>query len=167
MNTDVIKTLIVIALRHLAPLLGGAGLISDNELAELAGGIILLGSIAYHAYQRSKGKQETIKVGAVSLLSNFDSASGQPGPIAESAKRHAEAIAKVQATKPASFTVGAYTDGEKVTAEATVQRKWSNGWGLTAYARAWWNDAPVTPNPKKFGGEAGFEGEYKFGGGGS
>ena len=55
--------------------------------------------------------------------------------ISESAQRQAQALAKDLA-KPKGFTVGA---------TLTYERKWSNGFGLTAYARAWWDDAAVTP----------------------
>jgi hypothetical protein len=155
------KALLVILLRQIAPLLGGAGLFSDNDLGEIAGGLILLGSVAYHAYQRVQGRKETFKVSDLPTMSLL-TLSG-PGPIAESAQRHAEAIAKVQTEKPAAFTVGAYTDGREVRGEVTVDRKWNNGFGLTAYLRGWYNAAPVTPlAPKKFGGEAGVEGRYEF-----
>jgi len=93
-------------------------------------------------------------------------ADDQATPIADSLRRrHTDAIADVRAGKPAAFTVGAYTDGRTVRGELTIDRKWSNGWGLTAYARAWWNDVAVTPvaaNPSKFGGEVGVEGRYDF-----
>lgn len=156
------KTLLVIILRQIAPLLGGAGLFSDNDLLEIAGGLITIGSIAYHAYKRYQGKKATAEqMYPMMRLGLID----EQGPIAESAERHARAIATVQTEKPAAFTIGAHTDGRKVTAAATVDRKWSNGWGATAYARAWWNDAPVTPigaPSSKFGGEVGVEGRYEF-----
>jgi hypothetical protein len=87
------------------------------------------------------------------------------GPISESGKRHAEEVAKVQAEKPSSFTVGAFVDGRTVGGQLSFDRKWSNGWGLTAYARAWWNDAAVipvaTPAPKG-GFSAGADASFKF-----
>jgi len=85
-----------------------------------------------------------------------------PTPIADSIKRHGEQIATTKAEKPASFTVGAWSDGHKHTAAITIDRKWWNGFGLTAYARAWYLDAPVMPNTPKLGGEVGVEGRYDF-----
>lgn len=84
------------------------------------------------------------------------------GPITESLKRHADNAAAVRTEKPASFTVGAYTDGHKGTVGVTYDRKWWNGWGATAYARAWWTDAQVIPNTPQYGGEVGVEGRYEF-----
>ncbi|MDH4132916.1 MAG: hypothetical protein OEV95_14060 [Gemmatimonadota bacterium] len=66
------------------------------------------------------------------------------------------AVAKVAQEKPNAFTVGGYTDGRGVHGEARYDRKWSNGWGATAYLRAWWNDASVTPGHSQ-GAAAGFE----------
>lgn len=57
MNSPLMKTLLVIALRHLAPLVGGAGVVSDDDVQQVAGALILLGSIAYHVYQRHEGKK--------------------------------------------------------------------------------------------------------------
>lgn len=71
-------------------------------------------------------------------------------------------VAKVLAEKPHSFTVGAYSDGKAVNAETTVSYHWSNGWGLTAYAKAWWNDASVTPG-RTSGAQVGGQGKYQFG----
>lgn len=86
------------------------------------------------------------------------------GPISRSIETE---VAKIRAEKPARFKVGAYTDGRHHRGEVSIDRKWINGWGLTAYARAWWNDAAVIPVPAskpapKFGGEVGIEGEYQF-----
>lgn len=72
-------------------------------------------------------------------------------------------VAKVIATKPSRFTVGAYTDGKGVVASSTYSRKWSNGWGATAYAKAWWNDTSVTPGHTSSGAVIGAEGSYEFG----
>lgn len=57
MNSPLMKTLLVIALRHIAPLLGGAGVMSEDDFQQVAGALILLGSIAYHVYQRHQGKK--------------------------------------------------------------------------------------------------------------
>ena len=51
------NTLVVIALRHLAPLVGGAGVVSDDDVQQLAGALILIGSIAYHVWQRHQGQK--------------------------------------------------------------------------------------------------------------
>lgn len=71
-----------------------------------------------------------------------------------------QALAKVRAEKPQQFTVGgALTADGRVSAVTTYDRKWSNGWGATAYLRAWWDDLPVTPHPKF---EAGVEVVKRF-----
>lgn len=57
MNSPLMKTLLVIALRQVAPLLGGAALTSENEIQQVAGALVLLGSIGYHVYQRHQGKK--------------------------------------------------------------------------------------------------------------
>lgn len=70
------------------------------------------------------------------------------------------AIDQVKAEKPEQFTVGAYINAAgQIQGVATYDRKWSNGWGLTAYAKAYWNDLPVTPHPKL---EAGVEVVKRF-----
>lgn len=63
-------------------------------------------------------------------------------------------IEQVKAEKPSSFTVGGhYIDG-KLVGGITYDRKLSNLWGFTAYARAYWDDLPVTTRPKvEAGGE--------------
>ena len=64
------------------------------------------------------------------------------------------AIAQVKAEKPQQFTVGGFISGDGITTTITYDRKWSNGWGATAYIRAWWDDLPVTPHPRlEAGGE--------------
>lgn len=45
--------------------------------------------------------------------------------------------------KAQAFTVGGTFDGKKVSGGVTYDRKWSNGWGITAYAKAFWNDQSV------------------------
>lgn len=64
-------------------------------------------------------------------------------------------VDQVRTEKPQQFTVGGYlaADGT-ITAAVTYDRKWSNGWGATAYIHAWWNDLNVTAHPKfEAGGE--------------
>lgn len=77
---------------------------------------------------------------------------------------NAAAIKSVRDEKPASFTVGAYVKSNgQVGGGLTVDRTWKNGWGATAYARAWWNDTAVLPNAPKITGEAGFDVVKRFG----
>lgn len=57
-------------------------------------------------------------------------------------------IQKVQAEKPSQFSVGASFDGKVATGGVTYDRKLSNLWGFTAYAKAYWNDQPVIPTDK-------------------
>lgn len=83
-------------------------------------------------------------------------------PLTDAANRHAKELATVKAEKPSAFTVGLHTDGQGVVATATYDRTWKNGWGATAYAKAWWNDASVTP-VRSSGVAAGAEGRYEFG----
>lgn len=71
------------------------------------------------------------------------------------------AIDQVKTDAPASFTVGAAYDGKTVSGGLTYDRKWSNGWGVTAYAKAWWNDAAVLPQDKH-GAVMGVEAVKKF-----
>lgn len=80
------------------------------------------------------------------------------GPITESAIR--AAAGTVRAEKPSQFTVGAHYRNGQLVASATYDRKLSNLWGLTAYAKAYWHDAPVTvsgPTSRTTDVEAGFE----------
>lgn len=58
MNPSAISSILVIVLRSVWPMIGGAGVASDDELQKVAGALILLGSIAYHAYMRHAGKKE-------------------------------------------------------------------------------------------------------------
>lgn len=57
MNASAISSILVIALRQFWPLLGGAGVASDDELQKLAGALILVGSVVYHAWKRHQGKK--------------------------------------------------------------------------------------------------------------
>ena len=52
------NTLVVIALRHLALLVGGAGVVSDDDVQQLAGALIRLGSIAYHVLAASSRQKK-------------------------------------------------------------------------------------------------------------
>jgi len=70
-------------------------------------------------------------------------------------------IAAVAAAKPNAFTVGGSIDATgRVAGGITYDRHWSNGWGATAFARAWWDDLAVTP--RKITAEAGAEIVKKF-----
>lgn len=57
MDTALIKSLLVIVLRHIAPLIGGAGLMSEGEFEQIASGILLLTSVSYHVKCRHDGKK--------------------------------------------------------------------------------------------------------------
>lgn len=70
------------------------------------------------------------------------------------------ALEDVRKEKPSAFTVGGYVDDKgRVIAAVTYDRKLSNLWGLTAYAKAYWNDVSVTAHPAT---EAGVELTRKF-----
>lgn len=81
------------------------------------------------------------------------------GPLSDAA--HKATIDSVKAEKPSRFTVGGWTDGRYAEGGVTFNRKWSNLWGFTAYAKAYWNDQPVIPTDR-FGGVVGFDLEKKF-----
>lgn len=85
----------------------------------------------------------------------------QDGPISQSANKIA--LDQVRVDKPSSFTVGATADILAKKADATISydRRWANGWGATAYIKAWWNDQAVIPRDK-FGGVVGGELSKKF-----
>lgn len=102
-------------------------------------------------------RPRAVKRPSVPLISATEGVPVSPifDPAALEAATKAE-LAKVKADKPSSFTVGGTFDGHKVTGGIEYQRKWSNGWGATAFARAWWDDAPITPTDK-FGVVAGGE----------
>lgn len=57
MNPSMISSILVIVLRSFWPLLGGVGVASDDELKQIAGALVLLGSVAYHAWQRHQGQK--------------------------------------------------------------------------------------------------------------
>jgi hypothetical protein len=79
------------------------------------------------------------------------------GPILQSG------IDAVKAETPSQFRVGATWDGQVVSGGVSYDRSWKNGFGLTAYARAYWNDTAVIPT-NKYGVVVGAEGVWKFGG---
>lgn len=68
--------------------------------------------------------------------------------ILESGEKHAKELAKVKTDAPSRFVVGGTIEGRKVTGGISFQRSWSNGWGATAYARAFWTDQPIIPTDK-------------------
>ena len=72
------------------------------------------------------------------------------------------ALAQVQAERPSSFTVGGSFDGKTLMGGVTYDRTWANGWGLTAYARAWWDDLPVSVGRKKLQTAVGVEAVKRF-----
>lgn len=77
------------------------------------------------------------------------------------------ALDAVKAEKPQQFTVGAQFRDGKLVGGVTYDRTWKNGWGATAYIRAWYDDLPVTVNvagqqAHRPTGEAGIEVSKKF-----
>lgn len=79
-----------------------------------------------------------------------------------SEQAHKAAIAQVQAEKPSSFTVGGHWDGKKLQGGVTFSRDWRNGFGLTAYLYAYWNDLPISTYTPKTNMVTGFEASKKF-----
>lgn len=57
-------------------------------------------------------------------------------------------IEKMKTEKPSQFSVGGSFDGNKAEGGITYDRKLSNLWGFTAYAKAYWYDQPVIPTDK-------------------
>ena len=73
---------------------------------------------------------------------------------------HKLALDQTRAEKPQQFTIGAYVAADgTVRGVTTYDRTWRNGWGLTAYAKAYWHDLSVTAHPKL---EAGVEARKSF-----
>ena len=70
-------------------------------------------------------------------------------------------IATVKAEKPQSFTVGGTFDGKRASGGISYNRAWSNLWGITAYAKAYWHDQPVVPTDK-YGYAVGVDVTKKF-----
>lgn len=85
---------------------------------------------------------------------------GRP-TLTDQAVQHATELAKVKTDAPARFVVGGRVEGRKVTGGISYERKLTNLWGVTAYARAWYDDAPLIPTDK-FGYVIGAEAEYTF-----
>ena len=52
--------------------------------------------------------------------------------------------------------------GKKLQGGVTYDRTWANGWGLTAYARAWWDDLPVSVGSKRPKTSLGVEAVKRF-----
>lgn len=78
-------------------------------------------------------------------------------------EQSAKELAKVKSETPSQFVVGGAFDGHRVTGGLSYNRSWKNGWGATAYAKAWWQDASVTPvGTSQTGGVIGVEGVKKF-----
>jgi len=78
-------------------------------------------------------------------------------------EQSAKELAKVKSETPSQFVVGGTFDGHRMTGGLSYNRSWKNGWGATAYAKAWWQDASVTPvGEKHVGGVIGVEGVKKF-----
>jgi len=75
-------------------------------------------------------------------------------------------LKRIKAEAPSQFVVGGSFDGHKVVGGVSYQRSWKNGWGATAYAKAWWEDIGVTPTSPKGeptkGAAVGFEATKKF-----
>jgi len=71
-------------------------------------------------------------------------------------------LAKVKAETPSQFRVGGTWNGKTATGGISYDRKWSNLWGVTAYAKAYWNDQPIVPTDK-FGYVIGADVVKKFG----
>ena len=80
-----------------------------------------------------------------------------PDTLSEQANK--ATIASVKADTPQSFTVGGYFINGKLEGGITYDRKLGNLWGITAYARAYWHDLPVTTHPRI---EAGVEITRKY-----
>ena len=71
------------------------------------------------------------------------------------------ALDQVKSEAPQSFRVGGTYDGKVASGGISYDRKWSNGWGATAYLKAWWHDAAVLPQDRT-GILIGAEGVYTF-----
>lgn len=81
-----------------------------------------------------------------------------PNSLLEQANK--AALDAVKAEKPQQFTISGYVnDKGEMIAAATYDRKLTNLWGFTAYAKAYWNDLSITAHPRL---EAGGELTRKF-----
>lgn len=56
--------------------------------------------------------------------------------------------AAIKAVTPSQFRVGGSWDGVRASGGVTYNRTWSNLWGVTAYAKAYWNDQAVVPTDR-------------------
>lgn len=65
-------------------------------------------------------------------------------------------IEAIRKEKPSKFTVGGTYNGTQASGGVTYDRKLANGFGFTAYAKAWMNQKPIVPTDK-FGYVVGFE----------
>lgn len=72
------------------------------------------------------------------------------------------ALEEVRRGTPSQFTIGGRFDGTRIVGGITYDRKLSNLWGITAYARAYWDDLPVSVGMKKPKIEAGAEITKRF-----
>lgn len=66
-----------------------------------------------------------------------------------------EALKQIRERKASQFTVGGQIIDGKLQGGVTYDRTFKNGWGLTAYAYAYWHDLPVSVKRPKV--EAGAE----------
>jgi len=86
-----------------------------------------------------------------------------PDTLSEQANK--SMIDSVRAEKADSFRVGGNvirSEGKlRVEGGVSYDRKITNLFGLTAYAKAYWNDQPIVPTDK-FGYVVGAEAIYKF-----
>jgi len=84
-----------------------------------------------------------------------------PTTIKDSLERHAKDLDDTRERVPSGFVVGGTFDGHTATGGIAYNRSWKNGWGATAYAKAWWRDVSVTPvNEPGKGGVIGGEVRY-------
>lgn len=54
---EAVNSILVILLRSAWPTIAGNAFASEDDLQKAAGALILLGSVAYHAWQRQRGKK--------------------------------------------------------------------------------------------------------------
>lgn len=57
---------------------------------------------------------------------------------------NAAALKEIRERKPSQFTVGGRIQDGKLVGGITYDRTWKNGWGATAYIKAWYEDQPVS-----------------------
>jgi len=73
-----------------------------------------------------------------------------------------ETLKQIRDRKPSSFTVGGQIKDGRLVGGVSYDRTWKNGWGLTAFAHAYWLDLPVSVGRAKPTVAAGFEAVKKF-----